>query len=190
MSITPAEEAQLARGALPLPIGTSGVPQFQTFDRRLATSTVFAPTSGTLTLTAIMLPAGFTVTGITFVSGSTAESGGTHLWYALYKADLTLMAQSADDTGGTSFGANTAFRKALATAQVCPYSGMYYLGFMGVATNPTLLNVAAATANANGSITGMTPILAATSSAAQTTTAPNPAGALTAIANALYAFVD
>lgn len=194
MSLTPAEESRIAMFAagamLPAGGGLGTAPYAQTFDRRFALSTVFAPTSATLTVTGIWLPAGSVVTGITFVSGSTAESGGSHLWYALYKNDLTFLAQSADDTGATSFGANTAFRKALTAAQTCPYSGLYYLGFCCVGTVPTLLNVTAATVNANGNITGMTPVVAATSSSGLTGTAPSPAGALTAITQALYAFVD
>lgn len=194
MSLTPAEEARISMisgGMLPVGGATATTPFAQTFDRRFALSTVFAPTSGTLTLTGIWLPAGSVVTGITFVSGSTAESGGSHLWYALYKADLTFMAQATDNTGAAAFAANTAFRMALTAAQTCPYTGLYYLGFMCQATQmPTLLNVTAASVNANGNITGMTPIVAATSTGSLTTTAPSPAGALTTITQALYAFVD
>lgn len=192
MSTTPAEEATLTQGDfLPMPIGSSGLPQFQTFDRRMCTSAAVALTSATLYLVGITLPAGKTISGITFVSGAQAESGGSNLWYALYKGDLTLMAQATSNTGAAAFAANTAFRMALTAAQVTPYTGLYYLGFCCVATQmPTLLNVAAALANANGSITGMTPILAASSTAALTGTAPNPAGALTTIVNTLYAFAD
>lgn len=195
MSLTSSEEAQLLSqaGTGILPVGTSALvtqPFAQTFDRRFALSTVFAPTSATLTLTGIWLPASKVVTGITFVSGSTAQSGGSHLWYALYKADLTFMAQATDNTGAAAFAANTAFRMALTTPQTCTYSGLYYLGLCCVGTVPTLLNVTAATVNANGNITGMTPIVAATSTGSLTGTAPSPAGALTAITQALYAFVD
>lgn len=192
---TPQEEAQLLAqaGTGILPVGTASLvtqPFAQTFDRRLATGTVFALTSATMYLTGIWLPAGKVVTGITFVSGSTAESGGSNLWYALYKSDLTFMAQATSNTGAAAFAANTAFRMALTAAQTCPYSGLYYLGICVVGTSMTLLNSVAASANANGGITGMTPIVAATSSTALTGTAPSPAGALTAIANCLYAFVD
>lgn len=193
--MTPQEEAQLLAqcGSGILPAGTSGLvtqPFAQTFDRRFATSAVFALTSATMYVSGIWLPAGKVVTGITFVSGSTAESAGTHLWYALYKSDLTFMAQSTDDTGAAAFAANTALRKALTAAQTLPYSGLYYLGICVVGTSMTLLNVLAATANGNGSIAGMTPIVAATSSTGLVGTAPSPAGALTGIAQSLYAFVD
>ncbi len=195
MSTTPQEEAQVlaqdGAGFLPIGVAGSATPAFaQTFDRRLAISTVFAPTTAILHVTSIWLPAGKVVTGITFVSGSTAESGGSNLWFALYRQDLTLMAQATSNTGATAFAANTAFRMALTAPQTCPYSGLYYLGFCCVGTIPTLLNVTVATVNATGNITGMTPIVAATSTGSLTGTAPNPAGALTAITQCLYAFVD
>ena len=76
MSMTPAEEAKIlsaAGGLLPDGVAGSATPAVaQTFDRRMAISTVFAPTSALLTLTGIWLPAGQKVTGITLVSGSTA----------------------------------------------------------------------------------------------------------------------
>ncbi len=186
-----------AGGLLPVGGGTGTAPFAQTFDRRFALSTVTAPTSALLTMTAIWLPAGSVVTGITFVSGSTAESGGSHLWYALYKGNApfgasayTLMAQATDNTSATAFGANTAFRMALTTAQTCPYTGLYLLGFCCVGTVPTLLNIAAATVNANGNITGMTPVTSATADSALTTTAPATLGALTAVVQSYYAYVD
>ena len=197
MSLSAAELAQAQGSNILLPAGSATIAagvQYQTYDRRLATGTVFAPTSGTLYLTAIWLPAGTVVNGITFVSSSTGETGGTHLWYAFYKQDLTLMAQATDNTGATAFAANTAFRMALTAAQTCPYTGLYYLGFMcaqSAGGTPTLLNIVLPTnANAVGAITGMTPILAATSSTALAASAPNPAGALTAIVNCLYAYID
>lgn len=181
----------MSSGILPVGVAGSATPAaYQTYDRRFALSAAVAPTSGTMTMTGIWLPAGTVVAGITFVSGATAESGGSHLWYALYKADLTLMAQATDNTGAAAFGANTAFRMALTAAQTCPYSGLYYLAFLCVGTIPTLLNITGGVANANGSITGMTPIVSATSSTGLTTTAPNPAGALTTVVNSYYAFVD
>jgi hypothetical protein len=195
MSLTPAEEAQIVMyggGLLPVGANVATTPFAQTFDRRFAAGAVFAPTSALLTLTAIWLPAGRTVTGITFVSGSTAEATGTHLWYALYQANLTFMAQATDNTGAAAFAANTAFRMALTAPQTCPYSGLYYLGFCCVAsgTVPTLCCTIPANVNLTGNIAGMTPIVAATSTGSLTNAAPSPAGALTAITQCLYAFCD
>lgn len=193
MGLTPAEEGKIVQSGSILPVGVTGSAtpaSAQTYDRRLAISAAFAPTSATMTVTGIFLAAGQIVTGITFVSAATAESGGSHLWYALYKSDLTLMAQATDNTGAAAIAANTAFRMALTAPQTCPYSGLYYLAFCCVGTVPTLLCLTSAVANGLGSITGMTPIVAATSSAGLVGTAPNPAGALTAITQCLYAFVD
>ncbi len=205
MSITPAEEAALISTAGILPQGSATPvlhPFAQTFDRRMCTGTVVAPTSTTMYLTAIYLPGGSTVTGISFVSGSTAESGGSHLWYALYKplapitfngTLLSLMAQAADDTGAASFGANTAFRMTLQTAQRIPTSGVYYLGVCVTGTPMTLLNtvlVANGGVNAAGNIAGMTPILAATADTSLGASAPATTVALVPIVNCLYAFVD
>ena len=183
-----------ALGRLP-PVSAAGntVPFAQTFDRRFVTNITFQTTSGTMTMTAIWLPEGATVSGITFLSGATAESGGTNLWFALYTSALALMAQSANDTGAAAFGANTALRKALTTPQKMTYSGLYYLAYMStnsLGAQPALYNITNGGANANGSVTGMTPILAATSSTGQTTTAPATAGALTTITQALWACVD
>ena len=195
MSLSTAEEAQIrcqtGGGAL-MPVGTAGTPFAQTFDRRLASGTVFAPTAGTLTMTAIELPQGKVISGISFVSGSTAEASGAHLWFALYDRNLNLLAQGTDETGAAAFAANTVHRQALTAAQTLTYTGLYYLGFFcSNTTVPTLLCSVVATVNATGNISGMTPIIAATSSSGiNTGTAPNPAGSLTAITQVLYAFVD
>ena len=195
MGLTPQEEAKFIAGTQILPAGTATVlthPFAQTFDQRLAISTAYAPTSARLEVTSIWLPQGAVVTGITFVSGAQAEATGTHLWYALYDQNRVLLAQSADDTGATSFAANTALRKALSAAQTCKYTGLYYLGFCCVAsgTVPTLLNSTVATVNATGNIAGMTPILAGYGDTGLTTTAPATATAFTAITQCLYACVD
>lgn len=193
MSVTPAEEAKIASAGVLLPVGTTATtatPFAQTYDRRFAISAAVAPTSGTLTMTAIWLPAGQVVNGITFVSGATAESGGSNLWYALYNSSLVLMAQATSNTGGAAIAANTAFRMALTTAQTCTYTGLYYLGFLCVGTVCTLLNVTSGVTNNLGSITGMTPIVAGTSTTGLTATAPATAAALTTVANCYYAFVD
>lgn len=180
--------------AFPITVGAAGTQPFaQTFDRRLVNNITFQPATGVMHMTAIWLPGGMTVNGITFLSGATAESGGSHLFYALYSrnnaAVVSLMAQSTDDAGATSFAANTAFRKALTTPQKLTYSGLYYLAFACTATTPSLYNITNVGINANGSIAGMTPILAATADAV-TNVAPTTVGAFTTITQALYGFVD
>ncbi len=202
---TPAEEAQILGNAGILPVGSTTPathPFAQTFDRRMCTGTVSAPATGVLNLTAIWLPGGSLVSGITFVSGSTAESGGSHLWFALYKPGsvstfngtvLSLMGQSADSTGAADFAANTALRLALTTAQRIPSSGLYYLGVCVVGTGMTLVNATLAAnggINGAGNIAGMTPVLGATADGSLTTTAPATTTSLTPIVQQFYAMVD
>jgi hypothetical protein len=196
MSLTPAEQAAalaVGTGFVPYGGGTTTIGQFQTFDRRLATGTPWAPTTQVLTMSAIWLPQGAVVTAITFVSGSQVESGGSHLWFALYRGDnLALLAQTSDATGSAAFAANTAYRATLTAAQTCPYSGLYYLGFACQASSnvPTLLCAISGSLYGNGGATGMTPVLSGTSTGSLGASAPNPAATLTAITQSLYAFVD
>jgi hypothetical protein len=200
MSTTANEDARMqaltGSGGMTLVSTAAGVPPiaFQAFDRRFAISTAWAPTSGTLTMTGIWLPQGAVVNAITFMAGAQAEATGTHLFYALYRADtLALLAQATDNTGAAAFGASLSFRMALTAAVSVPYTGLYYLGFVCVASGnvPTLLNITSGVATNLGAVASTTPILAATSTTSIASgTAPNPAGTLTAITQCLWAGVD
>ena len=198
---TPNENAALLMGigAPILPAGAAGTNPFaQTVDRAICNGTALTPASGVMNMTAIWLPGGQTVTGITFVTiGGPTTS--THLWVALYRADLAaadnagLLAQSADDTTGTDAPANTAFRRTLTTPQVLPYTGLYYIGWMQTSGGQnTLMCAVSQSVNGNGNITGMTPVLAFThATVGLTATAPSNLGVRTAvITQRLYAFVD
>lgn len=195
---TPAENAALLMGYAPIfPVGAAGTNPFaQTVDRALCNGTALTPATGVMNLTAIWLPQGLTVTGITMVTiGGPTTS--THLWMALYRSDLgtasLLMAQSADDTTSTDAPANTAFRKALTAPQVLPYTGLYYIGWMQTSSGQnTLMCAVSQSVNGNGNIAGMTPVLAFThATTGLTATAPATLGVTTAvIASRLYAFVD
>ncbi len=199
--ITPTEEAQiLMQGStcvLPIGASTTTAPWAQAFDRRFAISAVAAPASGTMQMTSIMLPAGRVVTGISFVSGSTAESGGTHLWFALYRGDnLALLAQSTDDTAAAAFAANTMLRKALTTPQTLPYSGLYYLAYCSTnsaGAQPTLINITSPIGNNNGITTAasaMTPTTCGTSTTGLAASAPSTAAALATGLINFWACVD
>jgi hypothetical protein len=162
----------------------------ETFPRRHAISTAYQPATGVLQMFGIYLPGGKTITNINFVSGGTAESGGTNLWVALYDQYLNLLAQSTNDTGATTFSANTNLRKALATAQTTKYAGLHYIGYMqtnGAGAQASLLCLAAP---ASSVANGIVPIISATSSTGLTTTAPNPAAALVVQVNTAYAYVS
>lgn len=142
-------------------------------------------TSGTLFLTAIYLPAGFTVTNVEFSSGTTAAVTPTNWWFALYSSALALLSQTADQTT-TAWGANTRKVVALGSAQAITTSGLYYCGVMvAAATTPTLKGHSGyATINAD------VPIINGTSTASLTTTAPGTAAAITATADIPYVAVS
>jgi hypothetical protein len=135
--------------------------------------------SGTLYLTAIALPAGFTVTNVIFRSGATALVLGTspHFWFGLWNGSRTLLAQSTDDTAA-AWAANSYKSKALSTPQVVPSSGLYYIGFMIAQTGGTLPSLYGIAPDANGPMKDTT-LLCGTSSTGLGATAPNPAAAIT-----------
>lgn len=183
MSISGAEMAHILGlcGAGVLPAGAIA----ETYPRRMAAAAAaLTVTSGTLYLFGVYLPA-CTVTSITFVSGTTAEASGTHLWYALYNQNLSFIAQTTDNTAAAALGASTALTQSL-TATQSINAGIYYLGFQCTATTPPSL----ATYTSLTSVTNIAPIMAATSSTALTNAAPSPAGALTAITNCAYAYIS
>lgn len=195
---TPNENAAMLMGYAPiLPVGAAGtVPFAQTFDRAVCNGAAVTPATGVMHLTAIWLPQGQIVTGITFVTiGGPTTS--THLWAALYRSDLgassVLMAQSTDDVTSTDAPANTAFRRTLTAAQTLPYTGLYYLGWMQTSSGQnTLMCAVNQSVNGNGNIAGMTPSLSFThATTGLTTTAPATLGVQTAVTTTrLYAFVD
>ena len=197
MSTTAQDDAKLGLIGSPYtPVSTAaGIPPIavQNFDRRLALSAAWAPTTSVQTFTGIYLPAGFTVNGITLMSGAQAEGTGTHLVFSIYRADtLALLGAGTDNTGAAAFGASLSFRQALATSVITPYSGLYYLAFLCTAsgTVPTLINITHPVTTALGAVASTAPILAATGATVTTGIPPSVTGALTTIVQCLWAAVD
>jgi hypothetical protein len=148
----------------------------------------FSFASGQLFLTLISLAAATTITSITFVSVG-AESGGSHLWYALYDQNLNLLGQTADQTGAAAFPASTVLTLPLTSSVVTAYGGFYYVGICCVATTrPTI----ACSTSGTAFVYGLSPILTGGSSTGLTSTAPNPAVAITAgsASQQFYAYVS
>ena len=154
-------------------------------------------TSGVMELTPIMLTSGIWISNINFVSGTQAESGGTHLWFALYddgrsstvSGQLGLLGQTADQTGATAFGANTNLGLALSYPILTTYTGIYYVALMCAASQtPGLASMTIAgsltTASASGSYFG------GTAGTSLTTSAPDPSGAIAAVSRMNYAYVS
>jgi hypothetical protein len=141
----------------------------QTMPRRTATSTTIGPTSGTLYLQAIFIPAGLSIGHISFTTGTTAKTGGTHGWYLLTDSSYIVRAVTADQTDpATIWGTiNTSYSIATQAAYVTTYSGLYYVGVMvaeSAGTMPTFTG-----GSGFGNVNGLSPILVGTAGSAQTT---------------------
>lgn len=161
----------------------------QSIPRYTAVGNLATLTSGTLVLSAVRLQAGTTVNSITWVSRTTALSGGNNQWFALFNSSRQCLAVTNDDTS-TAWGANTAKTLSLTSPYSVTTTGNYYIGIMvNAATPPTLAGLA----NATGVLTGIAPILIGTSNTAQTTpfTVGNTANALSALGSGVpYAYVS
>ena len=143
-------------------------------------------TSGRLALAAIALRRGMTVTNISFMSATTALSGGENQWFALYNSSGTLLGQCADVTT-EAWAANEIKTLALASPVVTAYSGLYYLGIMVKASSavPTLAAIAVSALT-----TGRTPKLCALADSSLTATAPATLGTLSNSVAYPYAYVS
>jgi len=156
----------------------------ETIPRSIAGVNVAALTSGTLYLQAVYLRAGQKVTNISFCSGTTAAGTPTNRRFALYSSARALLAQTADQTT-TAWAANTVMTTALTAAYTVPTTGLYYVGIMVAAT--TVPSLAGITAAGNAALRTTAPIISGNSTAALTTTLPDPAAAITAGVNSVWA---
>lgn len=158
----------------------------QTTPFEIAVSNTVALSTGVAQFSAIYLLAGTTITNINYISVG-AESGGSHLWFALYddgrgstsSAQFALLQQTSDQTGAAAFAANTNLGLSLITPYTTTYTGIYYVAIMCAGTTPTLMG-----SPANGSTGGGSPNLSSTTNsyvsftagAGLTNAAANPSG--------------
>ncbi len=151
--------------------------------RLSATGNLSALTTQVMLSVALPLQAGDVVSSLTFVSATTAANTPTNWWFALYSPAGALLAQTADQTN-TAWGANTAKKLALATAQTITTAGVYYAAIMVRATTPpTLAGVALHNAVEAGNIASLGyKVLAQTSDSSLTDTAPATIGTATTVA--------
>lgn len=141
--------------------------------------------SGRLSMVAIYLPINVTITSITFLSGTTGITAGTNQWFALYDSSRTLIAQTINDT--TAAWAATTFKTLnLTSTHFTTSAGLYYVGIMVAASTPPSLIGNSTIAALNG----RAPIISGSSNTGLTTTAPNPANALTQVQALPYCFVS
>ena len=135
-----ARDVPVTKGVLYGQHGSSGC-LAATFDRGSTTITLSAgaATSGTLRLYRIYLPAGLSITNISFWSGATALATGTNQWFGLFDSSRAVLAKTADDTS-TAWGTKT--KKTLAITggpYVTTTTGWYYVGILiAAATVPTI----------------------------------------------------
>lgn len=146
--------------------------------------------TGTLRLCAIKLYQGQEITSISFLSGSQAAAGSSHLWFALYDASRSKLAVTADDTAASPWGSNTVKTMALSpSSYVVSATGLYYLGICIVATTiPTFHG-----ASADTILNGIPPILVGNTTDVGLTdpaSAPLTAGLITASNNRAYGYVS
>jgi len=143
-------------------------------------------TSGRLHLVAISLPAGLTITSITFVSGA-GLSGLSNQWFGLFDSSRVPLRLTGDDTS-TAWALNTAKTLNLSSTYATTTAGLYYLGICVVASGIGTIAAQASTVI----MTGFPPIISGSSSTGLTNPAscPNPAGALGATSGIPFAYVS
>jgi|SRR6185436_9375768 len=163
----------------------------ETFPRILA-SGVFTPTTAHWNATAIYLPAGLKVSGITFFA-QTALGTGTHQWFGLWNSSLALLRGTADDTS-TAWATGTAKRLALTSAFTTTYTGLHYVGIevsVSAGNVPSLASLG--TAVGAGPLRALTPAMTVLdTTTADTAIAPTltQVASTTASSPALYAVLD
>lgn len=146
------------------------------------------PTSGTLYLTPIALPADLDVTSITFCSVTTGATSPSNWWFGLFDEQRAALALTADQlTAG--WAANTAKTLALTAPATTTYEGVHYLGVMvAAATPPTLMTTAGAPAATD--IAAVAPKSgASTTGLTVPPSLPFTAAAITAASHRHYAYV-
>ena len=136
--------------------------------RRSMAGTFVQPTSGTVQLRLMVLPAGMSAAAMTVVTNTTAKTGGTHGWYVVTDSNRMVLAVTADYTdaattwGTTYTGYKLPFTGPLQTA----YTGVYYAGLMIAATG--MPNICSSSAVSSG-LAVAAPTLTATAGTGLTT---------------------
>lgn len=159
----------------------------ESFSRIQAGSDLAALTTQVMTSVALYLEKGEPVTYLTFVSGGTAAGTPTNWWFALYDTSGTpaLLRQTADQLTA-AWAANTAKRLALSTPYVATVTGIYRASVMVKATTvPTLAGATVLVGAAGAAVSGQV-VLAQTSGASLTTTAPSTIATPTTVATLPY----
>lgn len=148
---------------------------YETMDRNLVDEVNTALLStGRLSLQAIYLPAGVTISSISFWSATTAAATPTNQLFGLFDSSYNLLRSSANDTT-TAWAANSKKTLALTSTFTTTYSGIHYLGIMVTAT--TVPTIKGNTAKVGGQLNAAAPSMGGTSTTGLTTALPATAAA-------------
>ncbi len=132
--------------------------------------------SGRLTLAAVHLQAGETISSISWHSATTALASGTNQWFGLFDSSRVALRLTNDDTSG-AWVANAGKTLSLTSPFVTTYTGIHYIGIMVAATTvPSLFAF-----SGNATIQAIAPATAGTADTGLTTppSLPFTAAALT-----------
>lgn len=142
----------------------------QTFPRGNTSNICAALTSGTLYVRLMPVLAGAVISNITFITSTTAKTGGTHGWYVVLDNTLKVVAVTADQTDpATVWGTtNTYYTLPVTVPYTATYTGFYYAGVMVAQSAGTMPTFAGAPGVLSG-VAGAAPVLCGSSSTAQTT---------------------
>lgn len=161
---------------------------YETFDRDLCgevnTSLL---SSGRMSLQAIWLPAGVTISSISFWSATTAAGTPTNQLFGLYNSSLNLLRSSTNDTT-TAWAANSKKTLSLTSAFTTTYSGIHYLALMVTAT--TVPTIKGNTARTGGQLQAAAPSMGGTSTSSLTTALPATAAAPATVTTSFWGCVS
>jgi len=157
----------------------------ETFPRQTtATGNNVTLTSGRLHMTAIDIPNASVISSISMMTGTTAVTGATHQWFALYNSALGLLAQTTNDTNA-AWAQNTVKTLSFASPYTTTYGGRYYLGALVVGTVGTHVSH-----NTLAVLNTLPPVTNGYANTGLTDTAPATAAALTGVITTPYMYVS
>jgi hypothetical protein len=168
----------------------------ETIPRQGLTTSV-ATLSGNLHLVGIGLPAGLTVSSISFTNGLAGATSPTHWWFGLFDLNRVMLALTADQltaawAGSTLKTLNIAsVASGAASSFVTTYAGLHYLAFMMSSSGNVTIPSQPGAAGVSGNISNIPPISAGTADTGLTTPPAFPftAAALTAYSH-FYGYVS
>lgn len=144
-------------------------------------------TSGRLSLEAIYLPAGVTITNISFFSATTAAGTPANQLFGIFDNNRNLLMSTNNDTT-TAWAANSIKTLALTATYTTTYAGLHYLGIMVTAT--TVPTIKGFTAAVGGQLANAGLALRGTSNTGLTTALPATANAPAAVTTSAWCAVS